>query len=113
MILVWHNSQYLEFEFQELLCGQPRKEVLVDNLTPVAWVNTSELALAWQLTLNTNGSLPNLPRAIALTKNSRSTTVGDVLQQADGESWLITSQGYNLLQIQLLYNNNGKHIEPF
>lgn len=102
MIVVWRNCSFLQVRVREILTRQMPKAIPEDDLTPVAFVDTDELNEALELTQNLDRSWSSLPKVIPLFQGCRSTDIGDVLQQANGSCFVITSEGFELLEYQQL-----------
>ena len=103
MITVWHNSEFLQLRLRELLTGELPKVIPEHDLTPVAFVDTKDLEVAWELTQNLERNWIDCLGATALVKNCRSTDIGDVLQRADNCCFVVAHQGFQPLDMQLPY----------
>ncbi|WP_013334985.1 hypothetical protein [Gloeothece verrucosa] len=99
MLLILHNKLGL---IERLLLGFNYNPLSIkeDQLDLVAVAETNILDEAWNWTQN---CWPQAENAVARLAPQRSTDVGDIIQTESGESYLVDSSGFTLLEKQPIY----------
>ena len=98
MITVYHNFKFMEYSIAALSTDKP---AILGNVkvTAVAHVETGSLEEAYRLTNNidTGWEENKKVQVIGMTKNHRSTSVGDILMDTDGGFHIVEPSGFRKL----------------
>ena len=84
MITVWHNKDFLLLQLQRLQLQEFPDSIPLEQLTPVAIIDTDNLADAFELSQNEFKH----DERVQILEESRSTSVGDILQKSNDCWWL-------------------------
>jgi hypothetical protein len=97
MIEVFHNSDFIQFAFNQT------KPVEYGKLTKVAHVSTDDLEVAFKQTNHIDYEWWRNHNVYTFGSNHRSTSVGDVMYDTTTKQWwLVASQGFKKLNLFLI-----------
>lgn len=96
MITVYHNSKFLDYTFD-----QTNSTLKTGVFELVATVDTESLDEAYQLTNNIDNSWITNPGVDPLyAQDKRSTSVGDLLRDGQGDYYVVESAGFRKLNFE-------------